>query len=287
MFLAVAENSSFTAAGQQLHVAQSAISRKIKLLEEELGENLFRRSAKRVYLTEAGEIMLRHTRKVFQDLRTAQLEVSELSRMHRGLLRIGANMTACLYLLPPALEKFRALHPNIDTQVVTGSTEQLLGQIRSNTIDVGILTLPSSLPDLDAIPLCEEELVVVTSPRHEKFGKRKTVRVNELRNQPLIIFTRDAATRSLLDRFFERAGFKPRIAMESESVATIKPLVQINLGISIMPLRAVAADARRKELHYLCIQDERLVRQIGLVSHKSDYRPRALGKLAELLKQYA
>src|ERR1700722_12857867 len=126
MFDAVASNSSFTLAGQQLHVAQSAISRKIRQLEQELGDRLFTRIHKRVYLTPAGEVMLRYTRRVFQELRNATLEVTEMSQLKRGTLRIGSGMTACMYLLPPVIEKFRSRYPNVEIQVVTGTAETLI-----------------------------------------------------------------------------------------------------------------------------------------------------------------
>src|SRR5579872_5482855 len=117
MFRAVAENSSFTLAGQHLNVAQSAISRKIRLLEEELGEKLFRRVSKRVFLTPAGETMMRYTHRVFQELRNAALEVADHTQMKRGTLRIGSGMTACMYVLPPLIEEFQSSFPNIDVQV--------------------------------------------------------------------------------------------------------------------------------------------------------------------------
>ena len=171
MFLAVAENSSFTLAGRQLHVAQSAISRKVGMLEEELGESLFKRINKRIYLTPAGEVMLRYSRRVFQDLRTAALEVSEIGQMKRGSVRIGAGMTACMYVLPPVLEKFRSHYPNIETQVVTGTAENLLYQLRNNLLDLGILTLPIVQPDLQTIAFRTEEMVVLVSARHPTLGQ--------------------------------------------------------------------------------------------------------------------
>ena len=85
----------------QLHVAQSAISRKIKLLEDELGEKLFRRVNKKVFLTPAGKVMLRYSDRVFQELRSASLEIADLRDLNQGVLRIGSGMTACIYLLPP------------------------------------------------------------------------------------------------------------------------------------------------------------------------------------------
>src|ERR1051326_8357138 len=107
MFQAVAENSSFTVAGQRLYVAQSAISRKIRLLEEELGEKLFKRVSKRIFLTPAGRTLLRYTGRIFQEIRNARVEISDLSEMNAGTLRIGSGMTACMYLLPPVIEDFR------------------------------------------------------------------------------------------------------------------------------------------------------------------------------------
>lgn len=282
MFVAVAENLSFTQAGEQLRVAQSAISRKIKLLEDELGERLFKRVSRRVYLTPAGEVMLRYARRIFQDLRNAQLEVSELSSMNRGVLQIGSGMTACMYLLPPVLERFRARFPNIETQVTTGSTEAMLGLIRGHQIDLGVLTLPVPAADLRVIPFTVEKLVVVTSPRHPALSHRRAIKAKELAEYPLIIFGRGAATRTLIEDFFARAGIHPRIAMESESVATIKPLVQIDLGISILPQRAVALETSRRELHALRISDYDLTREIGLVFHDSDYQPRALRELIKM-----
>jgi DNA-binding transcriptional LysR family regulator len=86
----------------------------------------------------------------------------------------------------------------------------------------------------------------------------------------MIAFSRGTSTRLLVDQYFERIDISPSIAMESESVATIKPLVRINLGVSLLPLRSVMAEARRGELHYVRIRDERIVRDIGLVCHKGD-----------------
>jgi DNA-binding transcriptional LysR family regulator len=282
MFVAVAENLSFTLAGEHLRVAQSAISRKIKLLEDELGEPLFKRVSRRVYQTPAGEVMLRYARRIFQDLRNAQLEVSELSSMNRGVVRIGSGMTACMYLLPPVLEKFRTRFPNIETKVTTGSAEAMLGLIRSHQIDLGVLTLPVPAADLRVIPFTTEKMVVVTSPRHPTLARRRSLKARELAEHPLILFSRGAATRTLLEDFFARAGIHPRIAMESESVATIKPLVQIDLGVSILPQRAVAADTARKQLHALTISDYELTREIGLVFYDSDYQPRALRELIKM-----
>jgi DNA-binding transcriptional LysR family regulator len=285
MALAVADNASFTRASQQLYVAQSAISRKIKLLEDELGEPIFQRVNKKVHVTPAGETLLRYARKIFQDLRNAKLEISELAHLDRGQLRVGAGMLACTYILPPVLEKFKALHPRIELEVFTAPTDALLVKLRENSIELGVFTLPIDQSNLEVVPIATEEMVVVTSPKHPVLSKRKWIRAEEIQDHPLILFPKGARTRGVLDEFFRRAGIRPRVAMESENVATIKPLVKIDLGISIIPLRSVADELKRKELHCLGIRDHKVTRQVGLVYHKSDYLPRVLLELIRLFKE--
>lgn len=285
MFKAVAENSSFTLAGRQLYVAQSAISRKIRLLEEELGDKLFKRVNKRIFLTPAGDTLLRYTNRVFQEIRNAALEISDLRDMKSGTLRIGSGMTACMYLLPPVIEDFRARFPQIEVQVVTGTAEMLIPQIRDGKIDLGVLTLPIVAPDVEVTRFAREEMVLVASPKNRKLAKRRTLLAAELAEYPMIVFSRGTSTRALVDQYFERVGVAPVIAMESESVATIKPLVRINLGVSLLPLQSVLPEARRGELHYLRIRDERIIRDIGLVCHKADYKPKALAELISLFRE--
>jgi DNA-binding transcriptional LysR family regulator len=286
MFHAVAERSGFTPAGAHLHVAQSAISRKVKLLEQELGEPLFQRAHKRVYLTPAGEVMLRYTRRIFQNLRHASLEVSRVARLKRGTVRIGTGMTACMYQLPPVLESFQARYPGVDIKVVTGSTREVLAHIENSVLDVGVVTLPVVSRNLEMVPFATEEMVVVTSPRHPLSHKRRSLSLADLADQPMILFSEDSSTRRLIDQHFQNAGLLPKVAMEAQTVATIKPLVRINLGISILPLPAVSAEAQRGELRYLRLQGKPLVRQIGLVYLKSDEQPKPLSDLIRLFKHH-
>lgn len=285
MALAVAENASFTRASQQLYVAQSAISRKIKLLEDELGEPIFKRVNKKIYVTPAGETLLRYARRIFQDMRNAKLEISEIAHMDRGQLRLGAGMLACTYILPPVLEKFKGLHPTIELEVVTAPTDTLVTRLQNNLIELGVFTLPIQHPDLEVIPLITEEMVVVTSPRHPVLSKKSRIKAEEIQNYPLILFPEGARTRNVLNEFFRNAGITPRVVMEAENVALIRPLVKINLGISIMPLRSVSEELERKELHCLRIQNYKLTRQVGLVYHKSEHTSKLLAEMIRLFKE--
>lgn len=285
MFLAVAEQASFTRASERLYVAQSAISRQIALLEDELGEKLFKRFSKKVYLTPAGETLLLYARRIFQEIKNAKLEISGFSNLERGQVRIAAGLIAGMYLLPPALEKFKLLYPKVELTMVTGSTETLLAKLRHNELDLGVFTLPIQAPELQVIPLPAEEMVVVTSAKHPALAKKKSLNVAELEKHPLILFPQAAYTRRALDSFFREAHITPQILMEADNVELIKPLVRINLGITIIPLRAVREEVRRGELHYLTIQGRKLAREQGLVLHKADHLPKVLAELIRLIRE--
>ncbi len=284
MFAAVAENASFTQASNQLFVAQSAISRQVRLLEEELGEQLFKRLNRRVYLTQAGETLLRYARRIFVELRDAAMEVSEIANLKRGRITIGTGMTACIYLIPPVLDAFKSKYPNVEPVVVTGPTETLLEQIRDNKLDVGVLSMAAGGPDLEVVPICDEELVVVCSPRELRLAGRKVMLPTEVESFHMILFPKATTMRKIVDDFFKAASVKPRISMESESVATIKPLVAINLGISILPYRAIQAEVKRGELHCLRLRGHKLNRTISLVFHRADSQPRVVTELIQLFR---
>ncbi len=278
MFLSVVEQGGFNKAAAKLYISQSAISRKISLLEAELREKLFLRVGNRIMLTPAGEALVRHSRFILRQIKTATVEISDIANLKSGELSIGAGMTACVYLLPPVLKKFRETFNQVDVKVFTGGTDDLVSKIRDGRIDLGILTLPIVGDDLLITKLLTEELVIVVSQDHP-WSKRSQIKAAELEKYPLIIFSKETNTRHLLDRFFKELGVTPPIAMELSNFATIKPLVEINLGISILPYTSVEAEIANKRLHVVRVKGNRLQRDIGLVHLKAEALPRAVSEL--------
>src|SRR5205085_11122968 len=173
------------------------------------GEKMFKRVNKKVFLTAAGKVMLRYTNRILQELRNASLEVADLRQFNQGLVRIGSGMTACMYLLPPAIEKFQTRFPKVDIQVQTGTTEMLLPKVREGALDLAVVTLPVDFPDLDSVPCAREEMVLVASPRHRKLAGRRTIRAAELAGMRMILFNTGSATRSLIEDYLRRVGIQP------------------------------------------------------------------------------
>src|SRR5246127_4907336 len=157
---AIAETGSFTAAGRKLHVSQSAISRQIMLLEEELGEPLFLRVGRTVKMTPAAESLVQLAKRVFQDVRETVGAITDRTRELRGTLRLAGGMTVCLYVFPPLLKYLRRVHPQVDVRLTVATATQSVQAIRAGRVDAGLLTLPVEESDLVTVPSLHEELLV-------------------------------------------------------------------------------------------------------------------------------
>jgi DNA-binding transcriptional LysR family regulator len=283
MFRAVAEEGSFTRAGERLHVSQSAVSRQIKLLEDELGGVLLHRRGRRVSLTHAGELLLTTANRLFRDMQDVTFQISETQKLHRGTLRLGGGMTVCIYVLPKLLKKYRSLYKQVDLRVTSGTSEGILRMLRNNEVDLGLLTLPIVEKDLCVVPALKEEMVVVTAPGHP-LTRRRTVRARELAKYPLILFEQGSNTRKVLDEFFLAAEIPTDIAMETENVEIIKAMVANGIGITIIPYPAVARDVRHKRFACSLIEGQRLYREAGWVYLKLDYVPRTITEMLRVFE---
>lgn len=275
MFRTVVEEGSFTRAAVRLNVSQSAVSRQLQLLEFELGGPLLFRSVKGVTLTPEGELLLKTANRIHRDIREAIWEISETTKLKRGQLRIAGGGTVCQYVLPPLLKRFRAQHEDVDLLVKTGSTAAVLQMLRNHQIDLALLTVPILAPDMEMRSVLEEEMVVISAPRHP-ITMRRTVDARRLSEHPLVLFEPGSNTRMLVDKFFLDQQLPMNIAMETESVEIIKAMVASGLGIALVPYVAIASDVRLKRLGWARVRGQRLFREQGWVYLKSDYQPRPI-----------
>ena len=269
---AIADSGSFTAAGEKLHVSQSAISRQILLLEEELGEAVFHRIGRRIRITPAGESLLQLSHRVFQDLQDTVTAISDTQESLRGTMRLVGGMTVCLYVFPALLAEVRRIHPNLDLKITVGSAERSIAMLRSGGGDLGLLTLPIEAADLVSVPVLQEELLLVTYPTHPLATKRQ-VQPSELNRQPFILFETGSITRRLVEEFFTRERIEAEIVMETENVEIIKAMVRHGLGISIIPWQAAADDVRTKQLFCSRIAGHSLQRETGWLYPKMSRLP--------------
>jgi DNA-binding transcriptional LysR family regulator len=275
---AIAETGSFTACGRKLHVSQSAISRQILLLEEELGEPLFLRVGRQVLMTPAAESLVQLGQRVFLDVRETVGAITDRTRELRGTLRLSGGMTVCLYVFPPLLKHLRRVHPQLDVRLMVATAGRSLQEIRAGRVDAGLITLPVDESDLMTVPVLREELLLVTTPTHA-LARRRRVAPRDLAGQPFILFEMGSATRKVIDRFFASENIEPTIVMDTENVEIIKAMVKTGLGIGIVPYQAVAREVRGGQLFCARIEGHELVRETGWVYARANRLPRMIEEL--------
>jgi DNA-binding transcriptional LysR family regulator len=255
----VADTGSFTAASRRLHVSQSAVSRQVLLLEEELGEPLFVRLGRKVRLTDAGESLLQLSRRVLADISDTTASIVDHQKTLRGTVQLGGGMTVCLHVFPALLKEFRRKHPEVDVKLTTGGTPFLLERLRTGAMDVALLTLPVEGANMVSVPVMREELLLAMHPSHALARKRR-ITAADLDGQPFVLFERGSSTRAVVDDMFTREQINPRIVMETENVEILKALVLIGMGLTIIPYQAVTREVHAGRLRCVRIERVSLVR---------------------------
>jgi DNA-binding transcriptional LysR family regulator len=281
---AVADTGSFTAAGHQLHLSQSAVSRQILLLEEELEEQLFLRLGGKIRITPAGTTLLALSRRVFDEITEAKASILESRQTLAGTLRLVGGMTVCLYVFPTLIKEFRREHPAVEVKLSPGSTPRLVRQLRTGAADLGLVTLPVDDPNLVSEKVIQEELLVVTAPQHP-LARKRIVTPQDLVRQPFVLFEAGSNTRRTVEEFFVRESIAPKVVTETENVEIIKALVRIRMGISIIPYQSVAREVSAGQLHCARIAGHRLVRDTGWVYLRSNRLPRAVQEMKRILAE--
>jgi DNA-binding transcriptional LysR family regulator len=283
MFRAVAEEKSFTRAAERLHVSQSAISRQVKLLEEELGGRLLHRGARGATPTAPGELLLRLANRVHRDMRDVMSQIAETHGLLRGSLTLAGGMTVCMHVLPRVLKQYKRLYPGVELRVVSGPSESILRQLRAHTVDMALLTLPLSDPDLEVVPVLDEEMVVVTAPGHP-LSRQRSVDAHAIARFPLILYEAGSNSRRVQDRLLGETEIPPKVAMETENVEIIKAMVGAGLGITLIPWAAIAKDARARRFGVTRVRGRQLTRHTGWITLKSDYVSRPVAAMLELFQ---
>ncbi len=284
-FEAVARLNHVTRAATELHVAQPALSKQLRDLEEELGVALFDRVGRRVQLTEAGAALLPHARAVMTQVEAARAAMAERVGLQRGLATVGAPPTVGTHLLPSALATFNARYPGIELRLREAGIATLLEQLAAGLADLAVVALPVDDPDLTVAPLFSEELVLAVSPQHP-LAHRTSVRLADMAEQPFVLSPTNYELRETTIVACRQAGFAPRVVLDGGEMDTLLRFVAAGLGVALVPQLAVAGQTDIVALH---ISDQKLRRSLAIVwrgDRVSSHAARALREfLIETLRQ--
>ena len=283
VFRSVAKSGGFTRASEQLDLSQSTVSQHIKQLEDELGCSLFLRSGKKIYISDAGKLLLIYADRIFAEFKNAEMAVRELSAMKRGTIRLGAGATTLTYQLPKALGEYKRRYPDIELIVTTGTTESLLHQVSSQTVDLAIvMQIPNTPSNLLITPLQSEELVVILNAEHP-LARKNSLEPGDMIALPFILYERHSVMQRLIESFFIKMNISPRISMELENIEAIKSLVSAGLGASIVPICSVSQSLPSSMLRVMRVRDFPLERTLALATLDTEVLPAAIDKLAAQL----
>ncbi|MEX2047143.1 MAG: LysR family transcriptional regulator [Chloroflexota bacterium] len=245
-FVEVARTGSVSRAAEALFVTQPAVTARLKSLESELGVELFVRSARGMTLTDAGRAFLPYAQRTLGLVTEGRQVIADLREGATGELVIGAAPAVSTYLLPAILKAFRSRYPNVRLGVKTGHTEEVLEMVLRQDVNVG-LGRPVRHPEVELIPVFEDEMLLVVSRRHP-FATRTRVRMDELASERLILFDRTSSYHELTSALFREAGVVPVSVMELDNVEAAKKMVQQGLGVALLPRMALAAELRSRSL---------------------------------------
>lgn len=267
VFVAVAQERSFSRAAARLHRTQPAVSQAVKRLEAELDERLFDRSSQGGRLTEAGEILLDYAQRLTRLKDEAEGAVRELQDLRRGRVLIGANEGA-VHVLLPVIERFRRAHPHAQAEVRRVPARQMAREVLGRALDFGVFTFPPRERGLRALPLGEDELVMLISPAHPLAG-RSQITMEEFGRQTVIAHNEASPARERVLRLYEQRHASINIQIGLPSLDGIKRAVEMGLGVALLPQRCARTEIARGQLAAVKVPQLRLPRRIRLVYRRS------------------
>ncbi len=265
-FRTVAETSSFTRAAARLYITQSAVSHQIKALEDELGEALFIRTRHGVRLAEAGQAVLEHVDRIFEEVEALRRRLGHDEDQPVGRVRAAAATQALVHLFAPHFRAFMEAYPRVEVVFrSTVSTDKTVADILAGVADVGFASKPVYSATIQVTELFEDELLLVVSATH-RLARATVATVKDIRTERLILFERGASIRRASDQFFADAGIKPDLALESNDTDFIKLMVQNGVGISLLPSWAIREEVRTHALAPVRIRGHRLRRSVAMLT---------------------
>lgn len=243
-FIAICEARHMTRAAESLGLTQPALSAMVRRLEQEVGVPLLHRTGKGVEPTEAGKALLTHAKDAVRAADAAVQAVREVAGLQRGSIRIGGGATAITYLLPEVLSRFRHEHPGITFYLREAGSSAVAAAILSGELDLGIVTLPISLPgagDLLTIPLVRDELVLIVPDGHP-LSQAHGFRFSDLASEPMVAFEAGSAVRTVIDRAAAAAGISLTVVMELRSIESIRRMVAAGVGVALVSRLALGPE---------------------------------------------
>ncbi|WP_043932649.1 LysR family transcriptional regulator [Bacillus sp. EB01] len=279
-FIEVAKYKSFTKASESLHLSQPTLSKAVKSLEEGLNVELIDRSAKKIDLTEAGEIVLAEGEMIMESLNDLSLNLYDLLNLKKGKIKIGIPPIIGFLFFPKIIKGFNNLYPDIKITISEDDSNKVKQQVKDGLLDFGVVMQPVDEKEFDVIPFVYEELAVFVHHTHP-FAEREKVELIELENENFILFKQELIHDLIIQECL-RAGFRPNTAYEISEWGFISEMIGENIGISICP-QPIAKKMDQDLIKVISIDNPSLPWNLGMISKKRKHASPAVREFIQYI----
>jgi len=284
VFCDLAETESFTKAAQINSVTQSAVSQTISALERQFNSLLIERSKKNFRLTPEGGVLYEHCKKILQTYDSLRSRLQEIEDVVSGSIRVATIYSIGLHVLPPYVKKFLKTYPTVNVQVEYRRANEVVEDVATNVVDLGLVAYPSRDSRLEIVPLRKDRMVLITAPDHP-LAKEQSLKIKSLSGVKFISFERDIPTRKALDKIFKDHDVTVEHVMELDNVETLKRAVEIGSGVAIVPQETVKQEVANQTLAAVTLQNGDLSRPLAALYKKNKVLSPAIKKFIALLKE--
>ncbi|GAA4323540.1 LysR family transcriptional regulator [Pigmentiphaga soli] len=251
---AVARAGSIRKAAEKLHVASTALNRKILEIEEEVGTPLFERLPRGVRLTSAGELLVGAIRRSMADLRSAGSQIEQLRGLVRGTVRVGCAESVAADLMPGVIARYQQTHPGVQLQLLSGVTAQLVAALEQDDVELVMVHDPQPSETLRVLSAIPQPLCAMLRPDHPLAG-RETLRLADCEAYPVALGDHSFGSRRLIDAVTAQSRIGLKVSLEASTVQTLKEFTLQTGAISFQFQIGTLREARRGELVSIPLTD--------------------------------
>ena len=268
VFYTVANRLSFTKASNELFITQPAVSKHIQELEEYYKIKLFSRNSSKIALTVAGEVLLKHTKNIFEVYRDIDFDMSTLINQRSGLLRLGASTTISQYIIPPLLARFHQKLQDIKVSLLNGNTEQIENALLKQEIEIGIVEGQSKNKSIKYTEFLKDELVLVCKSSNPLVA-RDEVTQEDLKKMRFLMREQGSGTLEVIEFALKPFNIKVselQIEMQLGSTESIKSYLMNSDCVAFISIHAIQKELKNNELVILDIEDLTIVRFLYIIT---------------------